>query len=153
MIPTSFSSAVLDGIDLDIEAGRSTGYTSFVKELRLHMNNDASKKYLISAAPECPFPNGFLGPAAGKAFSDVGFEFDEIHVKFYNDACNTGNPRVFFSNVAKWLKFSADTHPSGPKVFIGMPAKIGASRNPADYRPLNEVRTIFQVKAGHLFVV
>ena len=139
--------AVLDGVDLDIEGGRSTGYTAFVKEIRNLMNRDSSRKYIIGAAPQCPFPDGFLGPRPGKALGDVGYEFDEVYVQFYNNWCHTGNQRVFYENVAKWLKFSMDSKPSGPMIFVGMPAKVGGSGNAANYRPLKEVSDIFNVSA------
>eukprot|EP00795_Rhopilema_esculentum_P015413 gene15413-6654_t len=138
-----FGRAVLDGVDLDIEGGLSTGYTAFVKEIRKLMNTDSSRKYIIGAAPQCPFPDGFLGPRPGKALGDVGYEFDEVYVQFYNNWCHTGNQRVFYENVAKWLKFSMDSKPSGPMIFVGMPAKVGGSGNAANYRPLKEVSDIF----------
>lgn len=136
---------MLDGVDLDIEGGRSTGYTTFVKEIRKLMNADSSRKYIIGAAPQCPFPDGFLGPYPGKALGDVGYEFDEVYVQFYNNWCHTGNPRVFYDHMKKWLKFSMDSKPNGPMIFVGMPAKIGGSGTAANYRPLNEVQQIFNV--------
>jgi chitinase len=33
-----FGNAVLDGIDLDIEGGSTTGYTAFVNQIRSHAN-------------------------------------------------------------------------------------------------------------------
>ena len=48
------------------------------------MNADASRKYIIGAAPQCPFPDGYLGPYPGKALGDVGHMFDEVYVQFYN---------------------------------------------------------------------
>ena len=109
------------------------------------MDNDAGRRYIIGAAPQCPFPDGFLGPMPGKAFGDVGHLFDEVYIQFYNNWCHTGNPRVFWGNVAKWLKFSTDSRPAGPEIFVGLPAKIGGSGNAANYRPLNELRDIYQV--------
>jgi len=138
-----FGRAVLDGVDLDIEGGRSTGYTAFVKEIRKLMKTDSSRKYIIGAAPQCPFPDGYLGPYPGKALGDVGYEFDEVYVQFYNNWCHTGNKRVFYDHMKKWLDFSKNSKPGGPMIFVGMPAKIGGSGNAANYRPLNEVQDIF----------
>lgn len=132
-------------MDLDIEGGRSTGYTAFVRESRRLMDADASRKYIIGAAPQCPFPDGYLGPRPGKALGDVGHMFDEVYVQFYNNWCHTGNPRVFYDHMQKWLKFSMDSQPNGPMIFVGMPAKIGGSGTAANYRPLNEVAGIFNV--------
>jgi chitinase len=38
-----FGDAVLDGVDLDIEGGSTTGYAAFVKQLRTHMDNAGKK--------------------------------------------------------------------------------------------------------------
>ena len=132
---------------MDIEGGRSTGYTAFVKEIRKLMKTDSSRKYIIGAAPQCPFPDGYLGPYPGKALGDVGYEFDEVYVQFYNNWCHTGNKRVFYDHMKKWLDFSKNSKPGGPMIFVGMPAKIGGSGNAANYRPLNEVQDIFNVSS------
>ncbi|CAL1716603.1 unnamed protein product [Somion occarium] len=55
-----FGSAVLDGIDLDIEGGSTAHFDVFVNRLRTLMNG-GSKKYYITAAPQCPFPDAWLG--------------------------------------------------------------------------------------------
>ena len=48
-----FGSVVkLDGIDLDIEKGTSTGYATLVNTLRSLMNSDTTKPYFITAAPQ-----------------------------------------------------------------------------------------------------
>ena len=57
-----FPSAIMDGIDLDIEGGRPENYPVFIKELRMLMDNDQGKAYLITGAPQCPYPDYHLGP-------------------------------------------------------------------------------------------
>lgn len=52
----------MDGIDLDIEGGRPENYPEFITELRTLMDKDPSKGYLITGAPQCPFPDHYLGP-------------------------------------------------------------------------------------------
>ena len=42
-----FGAAVLDGVDLDIEGGGSTGYAAFVTQLRNHFSG-ASKRCAIA---------------------------------------------------------------------------------------------------------
>ena len=54
--------AVMDGVDLDIEKGSHQYYTDFVREMRRLMNTDPSKQYFITAAPQCPFPDNWMGP-------------------------------------------------------------------------------------------
>ena len=52
----------MDGVDLDIEIGSHKYYPDFVREMRRLMNTDKSKQYLITAAPQCPFPDKWMGP-------------------------------------------------------------------------------------------
>lgn len=52
----------MDGVDLDIEIGSHKYYPDFVREMRRLMNTDNSKQYLITAAPQCPFPDKWMGP-------------------------------------------------------------------------------------------
>jgi len=66
MVFCSFSllnySAIMDGIDMDIEGGRGDNYPVFIKELRKLMDNDPKRNYLITDAPQCPYPDHYLGP-------------------------------------------------------------------------------------------
>ena len=52
----------MDGIDLDIEGGGNKHYPDFITELRSLMDEDPKKSYLITGAPQCPYPDYFLGP-------------------------------------------------------------------------------------------
>ena len=52
----------MDGVDLDIEIGSHQYYPDFVREIRRLMRTDTSKTYLITAAPQCPFPDKWMGP-------------------------------------------------------------------------------------------
>lgn len=47
-------------IDLDIEGGSTQYFTTFVNSLRSLMNS-GSKQYFITGAPQCPFPDAYLG--------------------------------------------------------------------------------------------
>jgi len=136
-----FGSAVLDGIDLDIEGGTYTGYTAFVKELRRLMST-GTKKYTIGAAPQCPFPDGLQGPSPGRFLGDVPTLVDEIYVQFYNNWCHTGNPRVFWDHVRMWMEYSEKTN--GPFVFVGVPGNKKASGNPQHYRTPAELAKIYE---------
>ena len=55
-------SAIMDGIDMDIEGGTGDNYPVLIKELRKLMDNDPKINYLISGAPQCPYPDHYLGP-------------------------------------------------------------------------------------------
>lgn len=135
-----FGTAILDGIDLDIEGGTYTGYTAFVKELRRLMNT-GTKKYTIGAAPQCPFPDGLQGPSPGRFLGDVPELVDEIYVQFYNNWCHTGNPRVFWDHMRMWTDYSKKKN--GPMVFIGVPGNKKASGNPQHYRTPAELAEIY----------
>ena len=45
-------SAIMDGIDMDIEGGRGDNYPVFIKELRRLMDNNPKRNYLIAGAPQ-----------------------------------------------------------------------------------------------------
>jgi chitinase len=50
-LPRPFGSAVLDGVDLDIEGGSSIGYATFTTALRQLFATDSTKSYYISGTP------------------------------------------------------------------------------------------------------
>ncbi|EJC98222.1 glycoside hydrolase [Fomitiporia mediterranea MF3/22] len=117
-----FGAAVLDGIDLDIEGGGSSGYAAFVTRIRSHAQG-ANKKYFITAAPQCPFPDANLGAV----INAVGF--DAVYVQFYNNFCglqNFNNPNAW--NFAQWDDWAHNTSPNkNVKVYIGAPASSTAA--------------------------
>ncbi|KAJ7594056.1 glycoside hydrolase [Mycena floridula] len=117
-----FGAAVLDGIDLDIEGGSSNGYAAFVTRIRSHANG-ASKKYYVTGAPQCPFPDAYMG----SVINAVGF--DAIYVQFYNNFCgltNFNNPNAW--NFAAWDTWAKTVSPNkNVKIFIGAPASSSAA--------------------------
>jgi len=112
-----FGTAILDGVDLDIEKGTTTGYTAFVNTLRNTYFNGASKKYYISSAPQCVYPDEWLGPNPGTAFENGWFDY--VWVQFYNNYCGVdAYPSQFnFNTWATW----ATTTSLNPdvKIFVG----------------------------------
>lgn len=148
-----FGSAILDGIDLDIEDAMSGGYAQLVKSLR--DLEDGTKKYLITGAPQCPYPDASLGPSPGTALGDQGAQFDHVYVQFYNNFCHTGDKAQFYPNVDKWLQYasSATTRAMvlkkraevfGPKIFVGIPSATGGAGDPKFYRTPQEVAAIYE---------
>ncbi|KAF5367039.1 hypothetical protein D9758_004070 [Tetrapyrgos nigripes] len=117
-----FGSAVLDGVDLDIEGGGGTGLAAFVTRIRSHASG-ASKPYYVTAAPQCPFPDGNLG----SVLNAVGF--DAVYVQFYNNFCgltNFNNPNAW--NFAQWDTWAKTQSPNrNVKVYIGAPASSTAA--------------------------
>jgi len=133
-----FGSAILDGVDLDIEGGSSVGYTAFVREIRGLMDA-GTKKYIIAAAPQCPYPDHFVGPSPGTALGDVPEMVDELYIQFYNNYCHTGDAKQF--NIKTWLNFSKKRN--GPKIFVGMPSHERAAFGRGYWRTPAEVASIY----------
>ncbi|KAI0936004.1 hypothetical protein AcV5_004257 [Taiwanofungus camphoratus] len=108
-----FGSAVLDGVDLDIEGGSTTGYAAFVTQLRSHFNG-ANKDYYVSGAPQCVYPDQYLGDALDNAY------FDMVYVQFYNNQCglqNYDDASVRITSCAfSWKVLT----PSGPPTHVGL---------------------------------
>ncbi|KAI0045076.1 carbohydrate-binding module family 5 protein [Auriscalpium vulgare] len=117
-----FGSAVLDGIDLDIEGGSSAHFPAFVNQIRSHASG-ASKKYYVTGAPQCPYPDAYMG----SIINAVGF--DAVYVQFYNNYCGlTGfsNPNDW--NFAQWDTWAKTVSPNpNVKVYIGAPASSTAA--------------------------
>ena len=64
----------MDGVDLDIEGGSKAYWADFIIELRRLMDTDNANNYIISGAPQCPFPDAWLGPSNGSALGGIKFE-------------------------------------------------------------------------------
>ncbi|KAJ1720621.1 Chitinase 2 [Coemansia erecta] len=142
-----FDDAVLDGIDLDIEGGSPTGYASFIKKLRSHYSKDSDKQYYIAAAPQCPFPDAYLGSTLNTAW------FDMVFVQFYNNYCGlNAYPGWFnFDEWDKWAKTNSIN--KDVRVFIGAPgspsaASTGYVDGPALAKVFKSVRSQYSSLGG-----
>lgn len=110
--------AILDGIDFDIELGS----TKFWNDLAGYLKDYSTprRKVYLSAAPQCPFPDKFLGKAL-----DTGV-FDYVWVQFYN------NPQCQYSSgninnlVSSWNLWTRSIKAAG-KIFLGLPAAPNAA--------------------------
>ncbi|KAG1463225.1 hypothetical protein G6F55_002515 [Rhizopus delemar] len=116
-----FGDAILDGIDLDIEGGGSNHYTTFLQALSSHFVN-ASKKYYITAAPQCVFPDANLQATLNS------FSFDAIYVQFYNNPCGLQFFNTTQWNFGVWDNWARTSSPNpNVKVYIGAPASSSAA--------------------------
>ncbi|PBK77093.1 class III chitinase [Armillaria solidipes] len=126
-----FGSAILDGVDLDIEGGTSSSYPAFVNELRT-LATGASKRYYITAAPQCVFPDATLSGVLNAA------SFDAIYVQvremcydaqFYNNPCGLTNfGQASNWNFGIWDHWARNTSLNPDvKVYIGAPASSTAA--------------------------
>ncbi|KAF0935286.1 hypothetical protein E2562_032002 [Oryza meyeriana var. granulata] len=112
--------AVLDGVDFDIEGGDPDYYGALAAYLKAYSGKGkAGKEVLLSAAPQCPFPDQWVGKAL-----DTGL-FDYVWVQFYN------NPPCQYAGgsaanlVDAWHQWTAGVH--AKYIFLGLPAAPGAA--------------------------
>ncbi|CAN4108343.1 unnamed protein product [Withania somnifera] len=104
--------AVLDGIDFDIEGGT---------------NLSMGKKVYLIAAPQCPFPDAWIGSALKTGL------FDYVWVQFYNNPpCQYSYSDISNLQTA-WKQWTSDIPVT--KIFLGLPAAPAAAGSgfiPAD---------------------
>ncbi|EIM83467.1 glycoside hydrolase [Stereum hirsutum FP-91666 SS1] len=118
-----FGSAVLDGVDLDVESGGSTGYAAFVTRIRSYTDS-ASKTYYITAAPQCVYPDSALGGV----LNAVGF--DAVYVQFCeNNQCGLQNFGTASDwDFGLWDNWARTVSPNPDvKIYIGAPASSTAA--------------------------
>ena len=112
-----FDSAVLDGIDLDIEGGAPTGYIAFLDEFSGLTKQSGNKKkgYYIGGAPQCTAITG-IGFMV-KLIEQGAQYFTHLWPQFYNNYCSymTGY------NGAGWQSFIAQKNPK-IEWYTGIPA-------------------------------
>jgi chitinase len=115
--------AVLDGIDFDIEAP-SQYYDDLDRNLTpLYKGDTRGKTYMLTAAPQCPFPDASLGTGL----------FDHVWVQFYN------NPPCQYAPgdaAALWRQWTADL--SSAAVFLGLLDAVSGVFENSDETPEHE---------------
>ncbi|CAI9764173.1 unnamed protein product [Fraxinus pennsylvanica] len=110
--------AVLDGIDFDIEAGQDH-YSDLAG--KLYEYGAKGKKVYLTAAPQCPFPDQWLGNALKTGL------FDYVWVQFYNNPqCEyiSSDPNKFKNSWNQWTSSIP-----AKKIYIGLPASKAAAGN------------------------
>ncbi|KAK6513342.1 hypothetical protein TWF281_004973 [Arthrobotrys megalospora] len=124
-----FGEVELDGIDLDLESpsGQEGLYWPiFIETIRslyqTQPGRNGKTDYLISASPQCVYPDVILSPA----LRDKRSWFDMLFIQFYNNICAPTNPTSFnFNEWAEWAR-SSSLNPN-VKLFIGSPASPAAA--------------------------
>nr|POE48384.1 acidic endochitinase [Quercus suber] len=86
--------AVLDGIDFDIEGGTTQHWDELARFLSQYSKQ--GKKVYLTAAPQCPFPDAYMGAALKTGL------FDYVWVQFYN------NPPCQYSSAGSGFIPAAD---------------------------------------------
>ncbi|KAJ2745327.1 Chitinase 2 [Coemansia sp. BCRC 34301] len=129
-----FDDAVLDGVDLDIEGGSTTGYAAYIAQLRARFAAGGGKRFYITGAPQCPFPDAMLGSTLNSAW------FDMVFVQFYNNFCGLdAYPQGFnYDTWDQWAKSQAIN--KDVKIYIGAPgSQSAAGRGYVDAPTLNTI--------------
>ncbi|KAL6323165.1 hypothetical protein AAG906_027444 [Vitis piasezkii] len=104
--------AVLDGIDFDIEGGTSDHWDDLARYLSGYSKK--GRKVYLTAAPQCPFPDAWVGGALKTGL------FDFVWVQFYNNPpCQYTSGNVGNLEDA-WKQWNSDI--SATKIFLGLPA-------------------------------
>lgn len=110
--------AVLDGIDFDIEHGTSQHWDDLARDLKAY--SQPKRAVYLAAAPQCPFPDYFLGGAINTGL------FDYVWVQFYNNPpCqynSSGNTDKILNSWNTWT-----TSVTAGKIFLGLPASTEAA--------------------------
>jgi chitinase len=81
-----FGTAVVDGFDFDLEASNQN-FVPFAQRLRANMDAASSKKFYLSAAPQCVYPD-----AATNDMLNGQVSFDFISIQFYNSMSLSPTP-------------------------------------------------------------
>ncbi|KAF9615200.1 hypothetical protein IFM89_022462 [Coptis chinensis] len=109
--------AVLDGIDFDIEGGSSEHWDDLARYLSGYSKK--GKKVYLTAAPQCPFPDAWVGGALKTGL------FDIVWVQFYN------NPPCQYASGSiagledSWKQWTSSI--PATQIFLGLPAAPDAA--------------------------
>ncbi|XP_019194808.1 PREDICTED: acidic endochitinase-like [Ipomoea nil] len=115
--------AVLDGIDFDIEQGNGEHWDDLARFLsgysKRRSRGSSNSKVYLSAAPQCPFPDQWVGGALNTGL------FDYVWVQFYNNPpCQytSGN----LTNLENSWKLWTSAIPA-KNIMLGLPAAPDAA--------------------------
>jgi chitinase len=112
--------AVLDGVDFDIDGGNPDYYGALAAYLKsFGGKQEKTKEVLLSAAPQCPFPDQWVGKAL-----DTGL-FDYVWVQFYNNPPCQYAPGSMDNLVKAWNQWT--TGINATYIFLGLPAAPDAA--------------------------
>ncbi|XP_057447210.1 hevamine-A-like [Lotus japonicus] len=107
--------AILDGIDFDIEGGSNRHWGDLARFLKGY-----GKEVYITAAPQCPFPDAWIGNALTTGL------FDYVWIQFYNNPPCQYNTSGEITNLEDaWKQWTSSIPVS--KVFLGLPASPEAA--------------------------
>eukprot|EP00884_Botryococcus_braunii_P006237 jgi/Botrbrau1/15614/Bobra.4_1s0002.1 len=96
-----FRDAVLDGLDINDESGRSAYIKDFALRLKGWFTNGTApgRKYWLTTVPSCTYPDPSLGPVnAGTVLKDAPNVFDFVLLQFYNQLCSGSKNLVLYAS-------------------------------------------------------
>jgi chitinase len=141
-----FGSASVDGFDLDFEAHYPNAEL-FAKQLRALMDQEmaanGSKKFHLSAAPQCPFPDMNLLPVLQGA---TATHLDFVFIQFYNNPPCDLRPSSIDGHNETLVQWDTWAKQSNTKIFLGVVAAESATgpANRASYVPGSAVASYIQ---------
>ncbi|CCE88694.1 Piso0_001471 [Millerozyma farinosa CBS 7064] len=112
-----FDDAKIDGFDFDVENKQQTGYVALAKKLKDYYSQDSSKKYYLSASPQCVYPDESVGDVLSHVPIDFAF------IQFYNNNCNLDKS----FNFDTWQKYAESAPNKDIELFIGLPGSSSAA--------------------------
>ncbi|KAJ4839647.1 hypothetical protein Tsubulata_045826 [Turnera subulata] len=121
----TFGDAILDGVDLDIRGFTTEHWDELVRYLHEY-NNIAEKRFHLSAAAQCAYPDPYLNKAIQTGL------FDYVWVGFYNDpSCeynNVNGDDVLLKQAwHRWWTALLIVGNTNTKLFLGLPATLEAA--------------------------
>ncbi|XP_062209500.1 hevamine-A-like [Phragmites australis] len=109
--------AVLDGVDFDIEGGNPDYYGALAAYLKAYSGK--GKEVYLSAAPQCPFPDQWVGKALQTGL------FDYVWVQFYNNPPCQYTQGSMANLMNSWNQWT--TGINAKYIFLGLPAAPDAA--------------------------
>ncbi|KAJ5104634.1 Glycoside hydrolase superfamily [Penicillium alfredii] len=136
-----FGDVSLDGFDFDFETNVEH-MAPFAQELRSLLDAEKSRKFYLTAAPQCPYPD-----QSDKDILNGPVYIDAIWVQFYNNFCGVNN----FNKDSKSSKYNFDewdnwaktvSKNKDVKVLVGVPADTTAAST--GYVPASKLQDIVE---------
>ncbi|KAK5999212.1 Endochitinase 33 [Cladobotryum mycophilum] len=137
-----FGSAVIDGFDFDFESSVQN-MEPFAQQLRTLIDAATDKKYYLSAAPQCPYPD-----QADQSFINGQVAMDWVQVQFYNNYCSVGNyPNGW--NYADWDNWAKNVSKNkNAKVLVGIPGAVTGA-NSGSYASGSQLAQAISASKGY----
>ncbi|KAI8369345.1 glycoside hydrolase superfamily [Radiomyces spectabilis] len=141
-----FGDVVLDGVDFDPEAADSKGYDRLIHALRQLYKLYPPRKFLITAAPQCPDIEDYEDNAMYSIlYPNRKYDAypDLVFVQFYNNDCSASAFKEKTStrfNFDAWDKWATEKTKGKSKIFLGLIAK--STKEDSGYVPYEKLTSI-----------